>query len=95
MSSAGQSLLSPTYELKAGPPYRFDLDRREFFKFLGAGILVVFDSETDLPGRRNPGERGEAGEHFPGSTLGCILGKTATSRSIPERLKSDRTFAPP
>ncbi len=29
------------YELRAAAPYRFDLDRREFFKFLGAGILVV------------------------------------------------------
>lgn len=29
------------YELTAPPSYRFDLDRREFFKFLGAGILVV------------------------------------------------------
>ena len=26
------------YELTAAAPYRFDLDRREFFKFLGAGI---------------------------------------------------------
>jgi nicotinate dehydrogenase subunit B len=29
------------YELTAAAPYRFDLDRREFFKFLGAGVLVV------------------------------------------------------
>ena len=29
------------YELRAAAPYHFDLDRREFFKFLGAGILVV------------------------------------------------------
>jgi nicotinate dehydrogenase subunit B len=29
------------YELKEAPPYRFEADRREFFKFLGAGILVV------------------------------------------------------
>ena len=29
------------YELRAAAPYRFDLDRREFFKFLGAGLLVV------------------------------------------------------
>ena len=26
---------------KSAPLYRFDLDRREFFKFLGAGVLVV------------------------------------------------------
>ncbi|HTS38078.1 MAG TPA: molybdopterin cofactor-binding domain-containing protein [Candidatus Solibacter sp.] len=29
------------YELSAAAPYRFDLDRREFFQFLGAGLLVV------------------------------------------------------
>jgi nicotinate dehydrogenase subunit B len=29
------------YELAAAPRYRFDVDRREFFKFLGAGILIV------------------------------------------------------
>jgi isoquinoline 1-oxidoreductase len=29
------------YELSAAAPYYFDLDRREFFKFLGAGLLVV------------------------------------------------------
>ena len=29
------------YELRAAAPYRFDLGRREFFKFLGAGVLVV------------------------------------------------------
>ena len=29
------------YELRAAAPYRFDLDRRDFFKFLGAGVLVI------------------------------------------------------
>ena len=29
------------YELNAPPAYRFEVDRREFFKFLGAGILIV------------------------------------------------------
>jgi CO/xanthine dehydrogenase Mo-binding subunit len=29
------------YELRAAAPYRFDLDRRDFFKFLGAGVLVL------------------------------------------------------
>ena len=29
------------YELKAGAPYHFDVDRRDFFKFLGTGVLVV------------------------------------------------------
>jgi isoquinoline 1-oxidoreductase len=29
------------YELTSAPAYHFDLDRREFFKFLGPGLLVV------------------------------------------------------
>ncbi|HTS04087.1 MAG TPA: molybdopterin cofactor-binding domain-containing protein [Candidatus Eisenbacteria bacterium] len=29
------------YELTESVPYRFDLDRRDFFRFLGAGIVVV------------------------------------------------------
>ncbi|HXN17126.1 MAG TPA: molybdopterin cofactor-binding domain-containing protein [Candidatus Binatus sp.] len=29
------------YELRAGPAYHFETDRRDFFKFLGAGLLVV------------------------------------------------------
>ena len=41
-STVAQNLLEPErYELVAPLAYRFDLDRREFFKFLGAGILVV------------------------------------------------------
>ncbi len=37
-----QTPLEPErYELSAAAPYRFDLDRREFFRFLGAGVLVV------------------------------------------------------
>ena len=35
------SLEPERYELSAAAPYRFDLDRRDFFKFLGAGVLVV------------------------------------------------------
>lgn len=47
------------YELAAAPTYRFDLDRREFFRFLGAGILVVsvmkhagFTQESGATGQR-------------------------------------------
>ncbi len=30
------------YELYEGPAYHFDLDRRDFFKVVGGGIVVVF-----------------------------------------------------
>ena len=36
-----QTLEPERYELTPAAPYRFDLDRREFFRFLGAGVLVV------------------------------------------------------
>ena len=37
-----QSPLEPErYELTAQPTYRFEVDRREFFKFLGSGILIL------------------------------------------------------
>ena len=29
------------YELSAPPPYRFEVDRRDFFRFLGAGLVVA------------------------------------------------------
>lgn len=35
------SLEPERYELTASPTYHFDVDRREFFRFLGAGVLVV------------------------------------------------------
>src|ERR1700681_2338904 len=36
------------YELSTGPTYRFDLERRDLFKLLGAGLLFVlfFDGEA-------------------------------------------------
>jgi len=37
-----ESALEPErYELAAAPTYHFDIDRREFFRFLGAGFLIV------------------------------------------------------
>ncbi|PYQ48392.1 MAG: isoquinoline 1-oxidoreductase [Acidobacteria bacterium] len=32
------------YELSAPPAYRFEVDRRDFFRFLGAGLVVAFAS---------------------------------------------------
>jgi nicotinate dehydrogenase subunit B len=37
-----ESSLEPErYELAAPPTYHFDVDRRDFFRFLGAGVLIV------------------------------------------------------
>jgi nicotinate dehydrogenase subunit B len=62
--SESQFVIEPErYELRAGAPYRFDLDRREFFKFLGAGVLVVSvlkpavtAQESGGSGRRHGGD---------------------------------------
>src|SRR5579862_1755140 len=37
------------YELCEGPAYRFDLERRDFFKLLGGGLILflVFDRSAD------------------------------------------------
>ena len=65
MSSPVKVSLEPErYELKAGPPYRFDLDRREFFKFLGAGILVVSILRQSSWSQESGGAR-RAGESLP------------------------------
>lgn len=46
------------YELYAAPSYRFELTRRQFFKFLGGGILVIFVNDAlalqESGGRRRP-----------------------------------------
>ncbi len=45
------------YELTAAAPYRFDLDRREFFKFLGAGVLVVSVLKPAVAAQESGGAR--------------------------------------
>ncbi len=44
------------YELHAAPRYRFELDRREFFKVLGCGLVVLFLAEA-APGQESGGGR--------------------------------------
>ncbi len=44
-------------ELRAAAPYRFDLDRREFFKFLGAGLLVVSVMKPAIAAQESGGAR--------------------------------------
>lgn len=52
------------YELSSGPAYYFDLDRREFFKFLGAGVLVVSIGRSLALSQESGGRRGR-GEALP------------------------------
>ena len=53
------------YELRAAAPYRFDLDRRDFFKFLGAGIVVVSVLKPAVVGQESGGGVRRRGESLP------------------------------
>ncbi len=52
------------YELAAAAPYHFDLDRREFFKFLGAGLLVVSVLKPAVVAQESGGAR-RRGDSLP------------------------------
>jgi CO/xanthine dehydrogenase Mo-binding subunit len=47
------------YELAAASPYHFDLDRREFFRFLGAGILVFSITKQGALAQESGGRSGQ------------------------------------
>jgi len=53
------------YELRAAVPYRFDLDRRDFFKFLGAGLLVVSVLKSAASAQESGGGRQRRGDSLP------------------------------
>jgi nicotinate dehydrogenase subunit B len=53
------------YELRAAAPYRFDLDRRDFFKFLGAGLVVVSVLKTAALAQESGGGRRRGGDSLP------------------------------
>jgi len=53
------------YELTEPSPYRFDLRRRDFFKFLGAGIVVVSVLKPAIVAQESGGGRQRRGESLP------------------------------
>ncbi len=56
------------YELREGPAYRFELDRRDFLKAMGGGLLVLYLLDRDAPeaeAQQPGGRRGGGG--FGGS----------------------------
>ena len=53
------------YELTGASPYHFDLDRREFFKFLGAGVLVVSVLKPAGAAQESGGARPRRGDDLP------------------------------
>jgi nicotinate dehydrogenase subunit B len=59
------SLEPERYELRAAAPYRFDLDRRNFFKFLGAGVLVVSVLRSAITAQESGSARQWHGDSLP------------------------------
>jgi nicotinate dehydrogenase subunit B len=54
------------YELRDAPMYQFDLDRRDFFKFLGGGVFVVLTVGGLARGQESGrGQRRQGGESLP------------------------------
>ena len=53
------------YELTEASPYRFDLDRRDFFRFLGAGIVVMSVLKPAMAAQESGGGRRRRGEALP------------------------------
>jgi len=62
-SSNAIALEPERYELRAAPPYHFDLHRRDFFKFLGAGLVVISILKPALVAQESGGSR--RGESLP------------------------------
>lgn len=62
----GEPVIEPErYELSAAPAYRFDLDRRDFFKALGGGMLIVFTLGEALAQQESGGGRRRGGAQLP------------------------------
>jgi nicotinate dehydrogenase subunit B len=60
------SLEPERYELAAGPAYHFELARRDFFKVMGGGILIVLALEEGLAQQESGGGRGRgSGRQLP------------------------------
>ncbi len=65
-TNIGIPLEPERYELRAAAPYRFDLDRRDFFKFLGAGVVVVSVLKPAVVAQESGGGRQRrGGESLP------------------------------
>ena len=45
------------YEFRASPPYRFELDRRDFFRALGGGIVILIGAKDAFARQESGGAR--------------------------------------
>jgi nicotinate dehydrogenase subunit B len=68
-----QTVIEPErYELNSPPAYRFDLDRRDFFKLLGGGIAVFLVLKGERAHGQADERRSRFEEHLP-QNLGAWL----------------------
>ena len=59
------------------PAYRFDLERRDFFKLLGGGVVLLLALDHQ-PRRRNPDAAGAVKDCRRPSARGCISARDGT-----------------
>ena len=59
------------YELFAAPAYRFDLERRDFFKLLGGGLVLLLALDGSAEAQES-GRGGRSGQDLP-QTIGAWL----------------------
>src|SRR5436853_5232400 len=78
-----QNELEPErYELHAAPLYDFSMTRREMFRMLGAGLLVIAwlpDADAQESGRRGGRQRGGGGPTDIGAWLHFAENGTVTA----------------
>jgi len=65
MPEAANLLEAERYELLEAPAYRFDLDRRDFFKFLGGGLLFLLVFDDSASAQESGRARGRSGQELP------------------------------
>ena len=53
------------YELFEGPAYRFDLERRDFFKLLGGGLVLLLLADDSAEAQESGRARGFRGDAMP------------------------------
>src|SRR5215510_5593089 len=81
------------YELHAAPRYRFELDRRDFIKTLGGGIVVILTLQDAVFAQESGGGRQGGGNASPtdlgawvhiaeDGTVNVFSGKTEVGQNI-------------
>ena len=70
------------YELFAGPAYRFDLERRDFFKLLGGGLLLLLAFENPAAAQGMPQNIGAWLHIGEDGTVTVFTGKTEVGQNI-------------